>query len=72
MRVLLATTDPIRLSFLMALLRDAGFAPIVLDGHVSAMEGGIGIFPRRLAVAEDEAAGARRVLRDAGEADGLV
>jgi hypothetical protein len=72
MRVLLATTDPIRLSFLMALLRDAGLAPIILDGHVSAMEGGIGIFPRRLAVPEDEAHAARRVLREAGEGDGLA
>ncbi|WP_270937020.1 putative signal transducing protein [Falsiroseomonas oryzae] len=67
MRVLLATTDPVRLSFLIALLRDAGCAPVVLDAAISAVEGGIGIFPRRLAVAEDEAALAVRVLRDAGE-----
>lgn len=71
MQVLLATTDPIRLSFLMALLRDAGCAPLVLDGHVSSIEGGIGIFPRRLAVPEDQAARARRVLAEAGETDGL-
>ncbi|MGK7870198.1 putative signal transducing protein [Falsiroseomonas sp. E2-1-a20] len=72
MRVLLATTNPIRLSFLMALLRDAGYAPVVLDGHVSAIEGGIGIFPRRLAVPEDQAVGARRLLAEAGESDGLA
>ncbi len=71
MRVLLATTDPIRLSFLMALLRDAGCAPLMLDGHMSAIEGGIGIFPRRLAVPEDQEAQARRVLAEAGETDGL-
>lgn len=71
MQVLLATTDPIRLSFLMALLRDAGCAPVMLDGHVSAVEGGIGIFPRRLAVPEAHAALARRVLAEAGETDGL-
>ncbi|MBU8537868.1 putative signal transducing protein [Falsiroseomonas tokyonensis] len=72
MRVLLATTDPIRLSFLLALLRDAGCDPLVLDGHVSAIEGGIGIFPRRLAVPEAEEARARRVLAEAGESDGLL
>ncbi|NKC33788.1 putative signal transducing protein [Falsiroseomonas selenitidurans] len=72
MRVLLATTNPIRLSFLVALLRDAGCQPVVLDGHVSAIEGGIGIFPRRLAVPEDQEAQARRVLREAGEDDGLL
>ena len=70
MTVLLATTNPVRLSFLMALLRDAGLAPVVLDGHISALEGGIGAFPRRLAVPEEEAAQARRVLRDAGETEG--
>jgi len=71
MRVLLATTDPIRLSFLMALLRDAGCAPLVMDGHISAIEGGIGIFPRRLAVPSEQEAQARRVLAGAGETDGL-
>jgi hypothetical protein len=71
MRVLLATTDPIRLSVLMALLRDAGCAPLMLDGHISAIEGGIGIFPRRLAVPEEQESQARRVLAEAGETDGL-
>jgi hypothetical protein len=69
MRVLLATVDPVRLSFLLALLRDAGCTPVVLDAAISAVEGGIGIFPRRLAVPEDQAAQALRVLREAGEAD---
>jgi hypothetical protein len=71
MRVLLATTDPVRLSFLVALLRDAGCAPIILDAAISAVEGGIGIFPRRLAVATEDAARALSVLREAGEEDGL-
>ncbi len=71
MRVLLATTNPIRLSFLMALLRDAGCEPLVLDAHVSAIEGGLGIFPRRLAVPPEQEAQARRVLAEAGETDGL-
>jgi hypothetical protein len=71
MRVVLATTDPVRLSFLLALLRDAGLGPIVLDQAISAVEGGIGIFPRRLAVPEAEAAQALRVLREAGETEGL-
>lgn len=71
MRVLLVTLDPVRLSFLMALLRDAGCAPVVLDAAISAMEGGIGIFPRRLAVPEAEAAQALRVLHEAGETEGL-
>ena len=67
MHVLLSTSDPVRLSFLVALLRDAGCTPIVLDAAISGIEGGIGIFPRRLAVPEEEASLARRVLREGGE-----
>jgi Tfp pilus assembly PilM family ATPase len=68
MRVLLATADPVRLSFLLALLRDAGLSPVVLDAHVSAVEAALTPFPRQLAVPEAEADQAGRVLREAGEA----
>ena len=68
MRVVAESTDPVRVSFLLALLRDAGIECIVLDAHISALEGGIGAFPRRLAVTDDDLAQALRVLRDAGEA----
>jgi hypothetical protein len=40
---------------------------VVLDAHASAVDGSIGAVPRRLAVAEEDAARARRVLREAGE-----
>jgi hypothetical protein len=71
MRVLLTTVDPVRLSFLVALLRDAGCTPVVFDAAISAVEGGIGIFPRRLAVPDEQAPRALQVLREAGEAEGL-
>ena len=67
MRVVATTTDPVRLSFLRALLSDAGIDTIVLDAHISAMEGGIGAFPRRLAVLNEDEARARSVLREADE-----
>ena len=67
MRVVAESTDPVRVSFLLALLRDAGIECIVLDAHISALEGGIGAFPRRLMVIADDLAQARRVLREAGE-----
>lgn len=69
MRIVAVTTDPVRLSFLEALLADAGIATVVLDRHISAVEGGIGAFPRRLAVATQDEARARAVLREAGESD---
>lgn len=67
MRVIVLSNDPVRLSFLEALLRDAGIGCVVLDGHASITEGSIGAIPRRLVVAEADEAQARRVLREAGE-----
>ena len=71
MRVLVKSNNPIRLGFLQALLKDAGIESVLLDQHISAVEGGIGAFPRRLAVRDEDAAAAERVLRDSGEDDGL-
>jgi len=68
MRIVATTTDPVRLSFLRALLADAGIDTVVLDAHISAIEGGIGAFPRRLAVTEQDEPRARAVLTEAGEA----
>lgn len=67
MRTVLATNDPVRLSFLAALLRDAGIECVLLDGHVSSVEGSIGAFPRRLAVLAEDERQARRILAEAGE-----
>lgn len=68
MRVVMTTNNMVRLSFLHALLADAGIAATVLDAHASAIEGSIGAIPRRLVVATEDAARARRVLVEAGEA----
>jgi hypothetical protein len=68
MRTVALSNDPVRLSFLQVLLADAGIDAILLDTHVSAVEGSIGAIPRRLVVAERDEARARRVLQEAGEA----
>lgn len=67
MRVLATSNDPVRLSFLTALLADAGIASVVLDAYTSAVEGSIGAIPRRLMVADEDELWARRVLTEAGE-----
>ena len=67
MRVLATSNDPVRLSFLTALLADAGIRAVVLDAHTSAIEGSIGAIPRRLMVATEDEQRARRVLQEAGE-----
>jgi Putative prokaryotic signal transducing protein len=67
MKELLRTNDPVRLSWLQALLRDSGIESIVLDHHTSLVEGSIGAIPRRLVVVEEDYRRARAVLAAAGE-----
>ncbi len=67
MKELLRTNDIVRLSWLQALLADAGIETLVLDTHTSIVEGSLGVLPRRLAVSNDDYPRARRVLKDAGE-----
>ena len=68
MRVVATSNDPVRLSFLTALLADAGIEAVQLDLHTSMTEGSIGAIQRRLAVASEDERQARRVLSEAGEA----
>ena len=63
---LLRTNDAVLISFVEALLRDAGLAFFVADNNMSVVEGSLGILPRRVMVAEDDIAEARRLLADAG------
>jgi hypothetical protein len=67
MVVIVSTNDVVRLTFLLSLLRDGGFQPVLYDGNMAAVEGSIGAVMRRIAVPEDQADAARQFLRDAGE-----
>lgn len=67
MQIIATTNNPVRLSFLTALLADAGITAITLDLHASVMDGSIGALPRRLMVADADLARARRILAEAGE-----
>ena len=71
MRELVRTNDVVKLSWLQALLADAGIETVVLDVYTSVIEGSIGAIPRRLAVIEEDFDRARRVLEDAGEETSL-
>ncbi|HYZ40908.1 MAG TPA: DUF2007 domain-containing protein [Stellaceae bacterium] len=68
MKELLRTNDPVRLSFVQALLSDSGIESLVLDHHTSLVEGSIGAIPRRLMVAERDYRRACTLLAAAGEA----
>lgn len=61
------SNDLVHLSWAQAMLAAEGIDCVVLDHHISAVEGGISAFGRRLVVADGDAARARAVL-DAAEA----
>ncbi|GIX17094.1 MAG: hypothetical protein KatS3mg119_1280 [Rhodothalassiaceae bacterium] len=66
MRLLLRTNDLVVLSKARAVLEGRGIGAVVLDEHMSVLDGSIGALPRRLMVADEDAAAARRALREAG------
>ncbi|WP_295317172.1 DUF2007 domain-containing protein [Roseobacter sp.] len=64
MKELLRSTDPTIIAFATALLQGEDIDCFELDVNMSVLEGGIGIFPRRLMVREDDHIAAERVMRD--------
>lgn len=62
----LKTVNPVDISYAQALLKDAGIVSHVFDASISALEGSIGAFPRRILVSDEHANEARRLLKDAG------
>lgn len=69
MKELVRTNDLVKLSWLKALLADAGIEALVLDQHTSVLEGSAGAIPRRLMVIDEDFGRARRVLAEAGESE---
>lgn len=66
MTELLRSNDPVLISFVEALMRDAGIAFFVADQNMSVVEGSLGILPRRVLVDSEALDEARRILDDAG------
>ena len=65
MKELLRTNNIVRLSWVQALLADAGIECVVLDQHTSLVEGSIGAIQRRLMVDERDHSRAQRLLAEA-------
>jgi hypothetical protein len=63
---LLRTNDFVLISRVEAILAEIGLAVFVADRHMSALEGSLSFLPRRVLVAADAAAPARRALAEAG------
>ena len=64
MKELLRSTDPTVLAFASALLEGEDIDCFEMDVNMSILEGGIGIFPRRLMVRTEDFDRAMRVMRD--------
>ncbi|MBN9075066.1 MAG: hypothetical protein BGN87_19525 [Rhizobiales bacterium 65-79] len=63
---LIRTNDPVVISFVESLMRDAGIGFFVADQNMSVVEGSLGILPRRIMVEKEREIEARRILADAG------
>ena len=64
MKELLRSTDPTIIAFASALLEGEDIACFQMDVNMSVLEGGIGIFPRRLMVRADDYDAALKVVTD--------
>lgn len=64
MKELLRSTDPTIMAFASALLEGEDIDCFEMDVNMSVLEGGIGIFPRRLMVRTQDLEQARKVMRD--------
>lgn len=66
MHELVRTNDLVLLGAIEALLTSANLGCLITDEHMSALEGMIGAFPRRLLVREADSKRARALLIEAG------
>ncbi|MDB9945479.1 DUF2007 domain-containing protein [Ascidiaceihabitans sp.] len=64
MKELLRSTDPTIIAFATALLSGEDIDCFQMDVNMSVLEGGIGIFPRRLMVRPDDHDMAVKVMSD--------
>ena len=65
MKELLRSNDPTVIAFAKALLSGEGIETFELDVNMSALEGSIGILPRRLMVLDEDYDRALRLLEEA-------
>lgn len=66
MNELIRTNDAVLISFIEALLRDAGINFLIADENMSILEGSIGVLPRRVMIAQEDMSEAQKLLKDAG------
>jgi tRNA1(Val) A37 N6-methylase TrmN6 len=71
LRELVRTNNAVLITAIEALLKSADIPHVVLDRHMSVLEGSLGILPRRILVDDEHQDMARQLLEDAGLAHEL-
>lgn len=70
MKELIRSNDPVALSWVQAVMADAGIPTVLLDLHTSIIEGSVSAIPRRVMV-DDVDFGRARALIDAARREGV-
>jgi hypothetical protein len=65
MRELTSSNNPVLLSYIDALLNEAGIFHEIADLHVSIVQGSMAPFPRRVMVHDEDFEAAREIVRRA-------
>lgn len=68
---LIRTNDMVLISFVDALLKEAGIDHYIADENMSVIEGSLGVLPRRILVSSEGIEAARALLIEAGIGDEL-
>ncbi|UXN63317.1 DUF2007 domain-containing protein [Phyllobacterium sp. A18/5-2] len=68
---IMRTNDPVLISFVESLLKEAGIGHFIADLNMSILEGSLGVLARRVMVDGDLEKEARQLLKDAGIAQEL-
>ena len=63
---ILRTNNLVTITAIEALLKSADIHVMVADGYISALEGSIGAFQRRMLVLDDDEEAARALIVEAG------
>lgn len=64
MKELIRSNDMVLISYLEHRLREEGIECFMLDGHMSILEGSLGVLPRRMMVDDDDHIRADAILND--------
>lgn len=73
MKELIRSNDMVLLSYLEHCLNEEGIECLMFDGHMSILEGSLGVLPRRMMVGDDDHKRATEILDDVrrDKGDGL-